>query len=112
MFSNRVTPLRAVAILLFTASAGAQIVVTGNSSLVTKPSFPAVCTQLSAAITQVGNDMPAAIDIPGSYTARYGTDSGGSQCLLRHRPYNTMFSSHRKKGSVYAPAHSTVLDAN
>jgi polygalacturonase len=54
--------LHAVACLLFAASAGAQIVVTGDSRIVTEPVIPPVCTQLFAAITQVNNDIPTSVD--------------------------------------------------
>src|ERR1700733_9945858 len=49
-------------LLLFAVSASAQIVVTGDSRTVTEPTFPAVCQQLTAAITQVKNDIPTFVD--------------------------------------------------
>jgi hypothetical protein len=47
----------AAGLLLFAVSAGAQIVVTGDSRTVTEPAFPAVCQQVTAAITEVNNDI-------------------------------------------------------
>jgi polygalacturonase len=35
---------------------------TGDSRTVTEPVFPAVCSQLSAAITEVNNDIPTTVD--------------------------------------------------
>jgi hypothetical protein len=52
----------AAGLLLFAVSATAQIVVTGDSRTVTEPTFPAVCQQLTAAITQVNNDIPTFVD--------------------------------------------------
>jgi hypothetical protein len=52
----------AAGLLLFAVSASAQIVVTGDSRTVTEPTFPAVCQQLTAAITQVKNDIPTFVD--------------------------------------------------
>ncbi len=49
-------------LLLFAVSASAQIVVTGDSRTVTEPTFPPVCQQLTAAITQVNNDIPTFVD--------------------------------------------------
>ena len=60
--SRRICLHVAAAILLFAASAGAQIVVTGDSRTITEPVFPPVCMQLSAAITEVNNDIPASVD--------------------------------------------------
>src|SRR5580658_4464510 len=54
--------LHAVVCLLFVASASAQVVVTGDSRTVTEPVFPPVCAQLSAAITEVNNDIPTSVD--------------------------------------------------
>ena len=39
---------------------------TGDTRTVTEPSFPAVCQQLNADITQVNNDIPASIDGSGT----------------------------------------------
>ena len=50
--------------LLFAGSASAQIVVTGDSRVVTEPAFPPVCQQIFAAITEVNNDIPLAVDTP------------------------------------------------
>ncbi len=52
----------AAALLLFAVSASAQIVVTGDSRTVTEPTFPPVCQQVTAAITQVNNDIPTFVD--------------------------------------------------
>jgi polygalacturonase len=60
--SRRICLHVAAVILLFAASAGAQIVVTGDSRTITEPVFPPVCMQLSAAITEVNNDIPASVD--------------------------------------------------
>jgi polygalacturonase len=56
------------AVLLFAASAGAQIVVTGDTRTVTEPVFPPVCQQVFAAITQVNNDIPLSVDTPPNPT--------------------------------------------
>ena len=39
-----------------------QFVATGDSRTVTEPSFPAVCTALTAALTSVNDDIPASVD--------------------------------------------------
>jgi len=44
----------------------AAAVATGDTRTVTEPSFPAVCQQLNADITQVNNDIPASIDGSGT----------------------------------------------
>jgi polygalacturonase len=49
-------------LLLFAVSASAQVVVTGDSRTVTEPTFPAVCQVVTAAITQVNNDIPTSVD--------------------------------------------------
>jgi Glycosyl hydrolases family 28/MBG domain (YGX type)/Bacterial Ig-like domain (group 3) len=49
-------------LLLFAVSAGAQIVVTGDSRTVTEPTFPPICQVVTAAITQVNNDIPISVD--------------------------------------------------
>jgi polygalacturonase len=59
---RRVRLIAAAGLLLFAVSASAQIVVTGDSRTVTEPTFPAVCQQLTAAITQVNNDIPTSVD--------------------------------------------------
>ena len=63
------------AIYVLTAAAAAVILaaygsaqVTGDSRTVTEPSFPAVCQQVSAALTAVNNDIPAATDTPPNST--------------------------------------------
>ena len=40
----------------------APAVATGDSRTVTEPSFPAVCTALTAALTSVNDDIPASVD--------------------------------------------------
>jgi sugar lactone lactonase YvrE len=45
-----------------TAPPQAPTVATGDSRTVTEPSFPAVCAQLSAALTSVNDDIPASVD--------------------------------------------------
>jgi hypothetical protein len=45
-----------------TGTSQAAAVATGDSRTVTEPSFPAVCQQLNADITQVNNDIPASVD--------------------------------------------------
>jgi polygalacturonase len=64
IFGKVSTGLTAAVILLVASSAGAQTptAVTGDSRNVTEPVFPAVCMQLSAAITEVNNDIPTSID--------------------------------------------------
>jgi polygalacturonase len=52
----------AAGLLLFAVSASAQIVVTGDSRTVTEPAFPVVCQQVTAAITEVNNDIPTSVD--------------------------------------------------
>ncbi|MGO9317431.1 MAG: pectinesterase family protein, partial [Terracidiphilus sp.] len=52
--------------LYVTGTSQAAPVATGDSRVVTEPSFPAVCQQLTAAITQVGNDIPASVDATNS----------------------------------------------
>jgi sugar lactone lactonase YvrE len=39
-----------------------QFVATGDSRTVTEPSFPTVCTALTAALTSVNDDIPASVD--------------------------------------------------
>ena len=39
-----------------------QFVATGDSRTVTEPSFPAVCTALTAALTSVNDDIPTSVD--------------------------------------------------
>ena len=48
--------------LYVTGTSQAAPVATGDSRVVTEPSFPAVCQQLNADITQVNNDIPASVD--------------------------------------------------
>jgi hypothetical protein len=48
--------------LYVTGTSQAAAVATGDSRVVTEPVFPAVCQQLTAAITQVGDDIPASVD--------------------------------------------------
>jgi len=62
MRNASMTRFHAAGILLFAASAGAQIVVTGDTRTVTEPVFPPVCAQLSAGIAQVNNDIPTFVD--------------------------------------------------
>ena len=40
----------------------APAVATGDSRTVTEPSFPSVCSQLTAALTSVNDDIPASVD--------------------------------------------------
>ncbi len=49
-------------LLVFAVSASAQIVVTGDSRTVTEPTFPPICQVVTAAITQVNNDIPTFVD--------------------------------------------------
>ena len=48
--------------LYVTGTAQAPAVATGDTRTVTEPSFPAVCQQLNADITQVNNDIPTSVD--------------------------------------------------
>jgi sugar lactone lactonase YvrE len=48
--------------LTVTAPPQAPAVATGDSRTVTEPSFPAVCTQLTAALTSVNDDLPKSVD--------------------------------------------------
>ena len=48
--------------LYVTGTSQTAAVATGDSRVVTEPVFPAVCQQLTAAITQVGDDIPASVD--------------------------------------------------
>jgi hypothetical protein len=50
------------AYLYVTGTSQAAAVATGDSRTVTEPSFPAVCQQLNADITQLNNDIPASVD--------------------------------------------------
>jgi sugar lactone lactonase YvrE len=50
------------AYLYVTGSSQAAPVATGDSRTVMEPTFPAVCQQLTAAISEVNDDIPAAID--------------------------------------------------
>jgi hypothetical protein len=52
--------------LYVTGTSQAAPVATGDSRVVTEPSFPAVCQQLNADITQVNNDIPASVDATNS----------------------------------------------
>jgi len=45
-----------------TAPPQAPAVATGDSRTVTEPSFPAVCTQLTATLTSVNDDLPTSVD--------------------------------------------------
>jgi sugar lactone lactonase YvrE len=45
-----------------TAPPQAPPVATGDTRTVTEPSFPAVCTQLNAALTSVNDDLPTSVD--------------------------------------------------
>ena len=45
-----------------TAPPQAPAVATGDSRTVTEPTFPAVCTQLNAALTSVNDDLPTSVD--------------------------------------------------
>jgi sugar lactone lactonase YvrE len=45
-----------------TAPPQAPAVASGDSRTVTEPSFPAVCTQLNAALTSVSDDLPTSVD--------------------------------------------------
>jgi sugar lactone lactonase YvrE len=45
-----------------TAPPQAPAVATGDTRTVTEPSFPAVCQQLSAALTSVNDDLPTSVD--------------------------------------------------
>ncbi len=48
--------------LFVTPASQAAPVATGDTRTVTEPTFPAVCQQLTAAISQVNDDIPAVID--------------------------------------------------
>ena len=48
--------------LTITPPPQATAVATGDSRTVTEPSFPAVCTQLTAALADVNGDIPASVD--------------------------------------------------
>jgi sugar lactone lactonase YvrE len=50
------------AYLNVTETAQAPAVATGDSRTVAEPVFPAVCQQLTAAISQVGDDIPTSVD--------------------------------------------------
>jgi hypothetical protein len=49
-----------------TAPPQASAVATGDTRTVTEPAFPAVCQQLSAAITSVSDDIPTSVDATNS----------------------------------------------
>jgi polygalacturonase/sugar lactone lactonase YvrE len=48
--------------LFVTATGQAAAVATGDTRTVTEPFFPAVCTQLNAALTSVNDDLPTSVD--------------------------------------------------
>jgi sugar lactone lactonase YvrE len=54
------------AYLYVTGTSQAAAVATGDTRTVTEPSFPAVCQQLTAAITEVKDDIPASVDAANS----------------------------------------------
>jgi sugar lactone lactonase YvrE len=66
------------AYLYVTGTGTATAVATGDSRTVTEPSFPAVCQQLTAAITTVSDDIPDAIDNP-NITPGASTNPDGSR---------------------------------
>lgn len=52
--------------LTITSPPAATSVATGDTRTVTEPGFPAVCTQLTAAIADVSGDIPASVDANNS----------------------------------------------
>jgi sugar lactone lactonase YvrE len=64
-----------------TAPPQAAAVATGDTRTVTEPSIPATCTQLTAALTSVNDDLPASVDAAGT-TAVTNPDGARIQSAL------------------------------
>jgi len=62
----------------------APAVATGDSRTVTEPVFPAVCTQLTAALTSVNDDIPASVDATNSNPDGARIQAALNNCSANH----------------------------
>jgi len=94
--------------LYVTGTSQAAAVATGDTRTVTEPVFPAICQQLTAAITQVNNDIPDAIDNPNTTPgASTNPDGARIQAALNYCSANN--PGHAVELSIDGVGHSAFL---